>query len=326
MESTSAPGNTEGYDLFLRSVAMSHEGTVNKDAITMLERSVALDPNYAPAWEALGRRYYFDAIYSGGGPSGYQKSNAAYERALSLEPSRVSAAGFLATNEVEAGQLDKAYDAASALVKRRPDNAIAHYSLSYVLRYAGLLDEAEKECDDAVAIDSGNYNWRSCAFAFFEAGKISWAKQYLGKDAGSEWSNAVMVSVLMREGQMAEARQAAETMTPSAPWMKPFLQSCLSKAPTDQIHRLAQQAQNELLPETDSELKYYQGAILVACGEKDMGFAFLARAVDENYCAYQALQSDPLLTGVQGDPEFRRIVDAAGRCQQKFVAAARIGH
>ena len=42
-------------------------GQPNKDAIAMLEQAVALDPNYAPAWEALGRRYYFDAIYSGGG-------------------------------------------------------------------------------------------------------------------------------------------------------------------------------------------------------------------------------------------------------------------
>ena len=131
-----------------------------------------LDPNYAPAWEALGQRYYFDAIYSDGGAAGYQRSNAAYQRALSLEPGRVSAAGLLAANEVEAGNLDQAYDDARALVQRRPDNAFAHYSLAYVLRYAGLLDEAQSECDKALAIDPKNYNWRSCAFAFFEAGKV----------------------------------------------------------------------------------------------------------------------------------------------------------
>ena len=72
-----------GYDLYLRSVSIPHDGAANKEAIAMLERAVGLDPNYAPAWEALGRRYYFDAIYSGGGASGYQHSNAAYQRALS---------------------------------------------------------------------------------------------------------------------------------------------------------------------------------------------------------------------------------------------------
>ena len=325
VEASTAPGNSEGYDLYLRSVAVPHDGAANKEAIAMLERSVGLDPNYAPAWEALGRRYYFDAIYSSGGASGYQKSNAAYERALSLEPRRVSAAGFLAQNEVEAGHLDKAYVDAAQLVKRRPDNAIAHFSLAYVLRYAGLLEGAQQECNAAAAIDPGNYNLRSCSFAFFEAGKMAWAKQYLNKDAGSEWTNAVMVSVLMREGRMAEARKAAEQMSASPPWMRDFLQACLNKAPENDVHRLAQQAQHELLPETDSELKYFQGAILASCGEKQIGFAFLAKAVDERYCAYQALQADPLLSGVQTDPEFRTIIDAAGDCQKKFLAASQKG-
>ena len=319
LETGSAPANSTGYDLYLRSVAGPHEGAGNKEAITMLERSVGLDPNYAPAWEALGRRYYFDAIYSGGGVAGYQRSNAAYQRALSLEPGRVSAAGFLANNEVEAGNLDKAYADARELVKRRPDNAFAHYSMAYVLRYAGLLEEAQKECDTAAAIDPGNYNWRSCSFAFFEAGKMSWAKTYLNKDAGSEWTNAVMVSVLMREGRMAEARQAAPRITGKV-WLPDFLQACLNKAPATEVHRQAELVQNEMFAETDSELKYYQGTLLAACGEKDIAYKFLAKAVDEKYCAYQALQADPLLSGVQTDPEFRKILQTAEACQKQFVA------
>jgi serine/threonine protein kinase len=321
LETSSAPANGTGYDLYLRSVSAPHEGAANKEAIAILERSVGLDPNYAPAWEALGRRYYFDAIYSGGGAAGYQHSNAAYQRALSLEPGRVGAAGFLAANEVESGNLDKAYADAKELVKRRPDNAFAHYSLAYVVRYAGLLEEAQKECDAATAIDPENFNWRSCSFAFFEAGKMSWAKQYLNKDAGSEWANSVMVSVLMREGRMGEARRATLRMTANPTWMRDFLQVCLDKAPATEVHRRAELAQNELLPETDSELKYYQGTLLAACGEKGIAYKFLAKAVDEKYCAYQALQADPLLSGVQTDPEFRQILAAAEACQKKFLAA-----
>ena len=120
---------------------------------------------------------------------------------------------------------------------------------------------------------------------------------------------------------MAEARQAAERMSTSPTWMRSFLQSCLNKAPADEIHRLAQRAQNELLPETDSELKYYQGAILAACGEKQIANAFLSKAVDQKYCAYQALREDPLLSDVQGDDKFLKIVDSSRECQQKFQSA-----
>ncbi len=319
VETSSAPANSEGYDWYLRSVPVSHDAAPNKEAITMLERAVALDPNYAPAWEALGRRYYFDAIYAGGGAAQYERSNAAYMKVLKLEPGRVSTLGFLTTNEVEMGRLDKAYRDARDLVARRPDNAIAHYSLAYVLRYAGKLDEAQRECDAAAAIDPGNFNWRSCAFAFFEAGKMAFAKQYLNKDEGSEWSNAVMVSVLMREGRMKEAREAAEKMTTNPTWMRELLQACLNKEPKEAVDLLAEQARDRLLSEQDSELKYYQGAVLAQCGEKKIAYAFLGKAVEEKYCAYQALQADPLLAGVQGESEFREIVQSAGECQKKFM-------
>jgi len=217
------------------------------------------------------------------------------------------------------GRLDKAYRDARDLVARRPDNAFAHYSLAYVLRYAGKLDEAQRECDAAAAIDPGNFNWRSCAFAFFEAGKTVFAKQYVNKDAGSEWSNAVMVSVLMREGRMKEAREAAEKMTANPTWIRAFLMGCLNKAPSEAIHRLAERAQDDLLSEQDSELKYYQGTVLAQCGEKKIAYAFLRKAVEQKYCAYQALQADPLLAEVQGDSEFQEIVQAAGECQKKFM-------
>jgi eukaryotic-like serine/threonine-protein kinase len=321
VEAGSSPANREGYDLYLRSVSIPHDGEANKEAIQMLERAVGLDPNYAPAWEALGRRRYFDAIYSGGGAAGYERSNAAYQRALSIEPGRVSAAGFLAANEVEQGDLDKAYVDAKALVQKRPDNAVAHYSLAYVLRYAGLLNEAQNECDKALAIDSGNYNWRSCAFAFFEQGKSTRAMEYLKIDSGSEWSNAVKPTVLLRQGKTEEAEKAAQDMTENPMWMRNQILACLNKAPASEMNRLAQQAKTDFLPEQDSELKYYQGALLAACGEKQTAFEFLRKAIEQNYCAQQALQSDPLLAGVRNDSEFKQLVQAAAECQQKFESA-----
>lgn len=322
VEASTTPANSDAYAMYLRTLSMPHEAAPNKEAIGMLERAVALDANYAPAWEALGRRYYFDAIYSSGGAAEYDRSNAAYRRALTLEPNRASAAGFLATNEVETGNIDKAYRDAQQLVMRRPDNAIAHFSLAYVLRYVGKLDEAQRECDAAAKIDPGDYNLRSCSFAFFEEGKTSFAKQYLAKDPGSEWANAVTVSVLMREGRMKEAREAEAKMTSNPTWMPDFLQACLNKASDKDIHSLAEKAQKDLLPEQDSELKYYQGTILAQCGEKQIALEFLSKAVDENYCAYQALQTDPLLTGVRDDPQFTKIVREAGDCQNKVIAGS----
>src|SRR5579864_25750 len=98
VEGGTRPTNQQAYDLYLRGTAQSHDAMPNKEAIAMLERAVALDPNYAPAWQGLGLRYYYDSQYSNGGEDTFKKSNSAYEKALTLDPSLIFAAGQLTTN------------------------------------------------------------------------------------------------------------------------------------------------------------------------------------------------------------------------------------
>lgn len=59
---------------------------------------------------------------------------AAYTSASLFFPSRPRSA--------DAGNLAAAYEQAKAMVRRRPDSGVAHFTLSYVLRYVGLLQEA----------------------------------------------------------------------------------------------------------------------------------------------------------------------------------------
>ena len=181
---TSRPKNQQAYDLYLRSVAVPHDPGPNKEAIKMLEWSVGIDPSYAPAWEALGQRYYFDSAYGGGGEEKFQRSNAAYERAIGLDPNRVMAASLLITNRVMRGELGRAYDAATELVRRRPQSADAHFALSYVLRYAGMLEQSGQECNTARQLDPGNFAFRSCAWTFLEMGKTDRAMDFVHLDAG----------------------------------------------------------------------------------------------------------------------------------------------
>jgi len=89
-----------------------------------------------------------------------------------------------------------------------------------------------------------------------------------------------------------------------------LVKACLNNMPQTEIHRLAELAENRLLPAQDPETKYSQGTVLAACGEKEIAFTFLRRAVAENYCAHQALLSDPLLAA------FARMPSSARLCRQ----------
>jgi serine/threonine protein kinase len=312
------PKNPEAYDFYLRSAAIPHDPAPNKEAIALLEKAVKLDPNYAPAWQALGKRYYLDAAYSDGGDSAFQRSNAALERALQLDPNLIAAAADLTQNRIEWGELDKAAEA-EALVKRRPDNAEAHFTVAYVYRYAGLLEAAAQECDTALALDPGDFNLRSCAFAYLQLGRTQKALQYVSLDANSAWARNVTPAILLRAGQTAQARQAAEQMTKDAPWYGGLLQTCLLRpAEMTQATRAAAPA---LMLLRDPEMKYLHASLLAYCGQEQTAFDLLRGAIEQNYCASSALQVDPLWARLREKPEFSELQSLANQCQNRFLTA-----
>lgn len=325
VETATKPKNAEAYDLYLRSAAISHDPEPNKRAISMLEHSVSLDPDYAPAWDALGLRYYYDSQYASGGEITFDRASQAYEKALALDSNYNQAYAHLVRTHAERGAIAQAYAEALELVRRRPDNAQAHFTLSYVLRYAGLLGEAATECDKALSLDPGNYGFRSCAFTFFEQGKAARAMDYLSLDAGSDWYTNLAAPVLLREGAIEEARDAARRMTANDIWFGDILQSCLGVRYAGQFEELVNANAVALLSQRDPEFRYHQGAILAYCGNSDMASQLIMSAIQQNYCASAALDYDPLLSKLRLTHEYTSLREASIQCQRSFLATRNQG-
>jgi serine/threonine protein kinase/tetratricopeptide (TPR) repeat protein len=321
LDTQTRPKDAQAYDLYLHSLALPHDPAPNKDAIAVLEHVVETDPNYAPAWEALGLRCYYDANYSDGGEAMFQRSNSACERALALDPNRIVAAGQLITNRVERGELGKAYEAAQRLLKQRPESAQAHFVMGYVYRYAGMLEKAAGECDTALALDPGNYQFRSCAWAFMELGNTKRAADYVWLDAGSEWAAYVKPSILLREGKISEAREAVKHMPTAPRFHRDLLEACLQMRPAAELDRIAREAESNPPAEPDPEIWYYQGALFGYCGKKQAALHMLESAVEQNYCAHSNLVSDPLLQKLRAEPAFGKLLASAESCQRAMLTA-----
>jgi len=319
------PHDPAAYDLYLHALALPHDPKPNKDAIAVLEHAVTADPAYAPAWEELGWRYYNDSQYSDGGEEMFQRSTQAYERAVALDPNRTVAAGQLITNRVERGELGKAYRAAQALVQRRPESAEAHFVMGYVYRYAGMLEESAQECDKALALDPGNYTFRSCAWAFMELGNTKRAADFIRLDAGSEWAAYATPSLLLREGKIDEAREAVKKMPDTPRNHRDLLEGCLGINP--EIHpysyaqELAHVAENTPPAAADAESLYYEGSLFADCGLRPAALHVLQGAVEQNYCAYSNLRFDPMLRKIRQTPGFQQLLVAAKECQDRVRAA-----
>jgi len=313
------PKNEEAYDLYLRSVSMPHDGTPNKEAIAMLERSVGLDSTYAPAWRALGERYYYESHYSNGGEAMFQRSTAAQERALGLDPDYSDAAGLLISNRVERGELGKAYQDAKALVARHPENAIAHFALSYVLRYGGVLQEAGQECDTAVSLDPGNYQFRSCSFVFDLMGNTERGMDFLRLDPGSDWVTSNLPLHFARAGKPAEAAESTGKISSSDP-ARGVIVACLDPSSSAAKDREVRAASPVFLADADPENRYWDAALMAACGQPGIAIPLIKSAIAGHFCAYTALQTDPLIAKLRSAPEFNQLLSAAKECQNNFLA------
>jgi TolB-like protein/tRNA A-37 threonylcarbamoyl transferase component Bud32 len=323
-EAATRPKNAEAYDLYLRSKPLSSDSEPNDQGVAMLERCVGLDPSFAPAWAALSLRYYYQGAY-GQDPAGvtlgvqtapalYARAIAAGERALLLDPNLVEAIQNSIVYETEGGSIEEAYRRAKGLVARRPQDGQAHFALSYVLRYAGLLDEAGRECDAAVAADPHNRGFRSCAFVFTPIGNYDRARAFLRLDAGSEWAKGREGNILQREGktEAAAALFAATGFEPAAQLMR----RSGTQAERDRIAAAMEAAS---LSDVDPENQYYIGALLASTGYPDAGIRLLRKAIAGNYLSWPAMDLDPLYASIRKDPEFAAIRAEAIRKQKEFV-------
>jgi serine/threonine protein kinase/TolB-like protein/tetratricopeptide (TPR) repeat protein len=319
-ENGTRPTNEEAYDLYLRSVAIAHDGAQNRDAVRMLERSVGLDPSYAPAWSALGKRYYYEEEYGVGATGAMSRTEPALRRALALDPNLEDAAQQIVSLDADSGKLPLAYQEAKAMVDKRPQSGFAHFTLSYVLRYAGLARQSAQECDDAMRLDAGNYQFRSCASVFLALGQYDRARAFLKLDAGSEWSNNVEVHALLREGKTQEALDQLHRLPESSFFHSRALAACYTTPRPADAEQLWAQAEKDVLTFHDPEPRYASAVHYYACRGNAFTARLLKSAIAGGFCGCEGLQSDALLAGFRKSPEYSAVLEQAKQCLDRFLA------
>ena len=174
-------------------------------------------------------------------------------------------------------------------------------------RYAGLLEDSERECDAALALDPGDFIFRSCSLAFMELGNTDKALRYLRLDSGSEFAANVLPGILLREGKTREAGMAAERMSKGPPWYNSLLPSGRPKWPPLSV-KIRQHCWPSVIPR------------LGTLRPRRSGVDLTAQRHSTNYCAVSALNADPLW--VRGRREFGELRAEANECQKLSLGRA----
>ena len=133
------PGNPQAYDFFLRGNQLSYDPKQYAIARDLYLRAVEEDPRFAPAWARLGRIHHVIAKYvDRGAPDGFDRAEAAFRRALELNPDATLAHKLYAQLEVDLGRARDAMARLAARAQTADPELLA--GLVSACRYCGLLD------------------------------------------------------------------------------------------------------------------------------------------------------------------------------------------
>src|SRR5262249_23198232 len=124
-------------------------------AIRMLKKSAEIDPNYSPAWAHLGRALTASASFELGGREQYRDAQAAYQKALQVQPASIEASVYMANLLTDTGGPERAVPLLREALRTNPNHAELQWELGYAYRFGGMLNESVQECERARRLDPG---------------------------------------------------------------------------------------------------------------------------------------------------------------------------
>jgi adenylate cyclase len=175
-----AAKRTENLEAYLKYLqAREHFFTVTKEgtalARPLVKEAIALDPEYAPAYNLLGATHYTDVLYgvSKSPKQSLAKSMELIKKAIALDDSYPGAHSQLGWLYVMTRKYEKAIEECERAVALAPNAANSHVWLSIALRYAGRHEEALRMAEQALRLNPipPGYYFRSLGIAYIFAGR-----------------------------------------------------------------------------------------------------------------------------------------------------------
>lgn len=307
------PQSPLAFEYYLRSIAYPYNSDGHRMAIAMLKQSIALDDQYAPAYIQLGNRIRRLAQFGLVETDPLPDTEQYYLRALSLNPELLEAMSHLSMLYTETNRIEAAIELAQSMYQLNPNNANTHFTLGYIYRYAGLLDEAIIEMEKAVALDPKNIKFRSLIGTYSATGQYQKALDMTERYAPSPFTYGWQALMNMNLGQTEKSLELFDHLIESYPQSLWAHVAVIHKAYLLDDFEPGIKAIEALVNTkvTDGETIYYTAAYYGLLGEKQRCLSLLKKAVDSGYFNYRNIASNNYLQHLKLDPEFQQILNQA---------------
>jgi TolB-like protein/Tfp pilus assembly protein PilF len=313
------PENPLAYEYYLRSISYPHTNEGDQLAIEMLKNSIELDSSYAPAYDQIGFRIKGLAQFGLLDPEETNRAENYFLKAISLNGVLLSALGNLAILYTETNRTEEAVKITRQMLDINPNNAKSHYSLGYIYRYAGMLNESVLEMEKAVALDPQNAEFRSYGVTYMNVGEYEKAFKAFEIDKGSAYALGWQGATLFRQGNpelAIEYFRRVIAMEHEKLWglatsaIKAFIEGNINEG-------IIAMRKLEKANIADAESWYYWASNYALLGDRAGCIRALQRAVDGGYFNYPFMLNDFYLDSIRNDPEFQIILEKA---KEKHIA------
>ncbi len=315
------------YDEYLQGRFYFDNGFMQREALKKgkqhFERSIQIDPNFAPAYAGLANTYLYLA-FAGvlSRDLAYRSANQAIDKAMELDDSVGEAHETLGTMK-EAFNWDwegaeREYNRAIALA---PSYSCAHESRAGLLALLGRRDEALAEVAKVDQLDVGITSASVAAGAYYALrdypNLIDGSRRVLLIDSKNSWGHRLLGVGLEGTGKLQEAiaeYQKAVDLSDGDPYSVVLLAHAWSAAGKKAEAQKILRDLERKFGATASASPYRMALIYAGLGETDKAFASLNEAVRKRSFELSDgdFRADPAIDNLRSDPRFLVLVSQVG--------------
>jgi serine/threonine-protein kinase len=316
--------NAEAYDEFLRGrdrFARFIFRTVAAEdcdaAIQHFSRAIELDPEFGLAYDGLGA-CHVNRVFKGlGGAEDFEKAEAAFNKALAIDPNIIEARMLMVFVLLWRGQKQKARDEVARMRREAPNEAVVHFVKATLHRLDGEYDRALRSYDRLVHLDPASFVVVSYnrALIFLYQGKFDEAQKELDRAASVEPNNPLLRTFRALTMYYTRHVEDAESLlrevlqaNPNLHGVRPFLAMTLSRQGKHDEARAELTEAVMRNASVDPDIAYAVASVYALEGDKDTAFEWLTKSValgNENKTSFEG---DPNLKTLRDDPRFAELI------------------
>jgi hypothetical protein len=310
-----APASPRAFELFLRGLEHARDLMQTAAARDLFEEAVREDPQFAPAWAALGRCHRVYGKYFADRQASDRRSDEAFRRALELSPDLPIAHRYLTHGEAESGRAAGAIARLLGHARTNRHDAQLFAGLVHACRYSGLIDASLAAHEEARRLDPNVQTGVEYTQLHLVERPQDAARVFAAVRRPDTIDMKFVLCTLGSVDQvlLEELQTFDRSRVPAA--FRLSIDAMLAAVLSPPEVAIAK-TEEAVAGHVDPEARFLFGMTLIRLGESARGLDVVGRAVRDGYTPASTLELNWLFDGLRADSEFEAIVGLAHQQEQ----------